>query len=152
MPTTAYVFNGLEKSTNIQRKKSAKCEQYTYSKFLTFWWVNPRLREYRNDTSKDSKINNFFLNRALRPLRYDANSGTPHSAIFQDKSIKKNLSYPGALYSAVERMADWSSPGQRWFVHGALRDSVLTAGRHMFQLRFCAANFLALLNLLKGKV
>jgi hypothetical protein len=26
MPTTAYVFNGLEKSTNIQMEKSAKCK------------------------------------------------------------------------------------------------------------------------------
>ncbi len=30
MPTTVYVFNGLEKSTNIQMKKSVKCEQYTW--------------------------------------------------------------------------------------------------------------------------
>ena len=29
MPTTVYVFNGLEKSTNIQMEKSAKCEHYT---------------------------------------------------------------------------------------------------------------------------
>ncbi len=58
-------------------------------------------------------------------FRYNADDGMPHSAIFQDNSIKVLESYPGARYSAVRR----SAPGKPLFVHCALRDSVLNAGR-----------------------
>ncbi len=43
-PVISHVFNGIEKSTNIQMEKSAKWEQYTIlhmALILTFWCVNP---------------------------------------------------------------------------------------------------------------
>jgi hypothetical protein len=39
-------------------------------------------------------------------VRCDAYSGMPHSAIFQANSIKILKRYPGAFYSAVERMGE----------------------------------------------
>jgi hypothetical protein len=57
-------------------------------------------------------------------IRYDTNNKKPHSRIFRDKSLKILKSKPGARYSAINRMG---------FVHGAHRDSVLTAGRPLIQ-------------------
>jgi hypothetical protein len=69
--------------------------------------------ECRNATSKYLKIMLFYyigrsgiLAIKCSPVRYDANGGTPYSAIFQYNSIQIFKSYPGALYSAIERIAD----------------------------------------------
>jgi hypothetical protein len=39
-------------------------------------------------------------------LRYDANSGTPHSAIFRDKSLKNLKSNPGVPHSTKKCITD----------------------------------------------
>jgi hypothetical protein len=80
--------------------------------------VNPRLREYRNATSKDPKIKKKFLYGAFRHF-CDKNIGqsavtliaerhTPR--FFKLNQIKILKSYPGAL-SADEKMAERSALG-----------------------------------------
>ena len=76
--------------------------------------VSPLLREYRNATLKYSKKNCFFLYGAFRYYREKNMSQSAMTLIaerhtprfFKLNQIKILKSYPGALYSAVEKMAE----------------------------------------------
>ncbi len=63
-------------------------------------------RESRSATSKCLKIMNIKPFFSIRAFRYDAYAGTPHSAIFQDKSMKILKSKPGAPHSAMKSITD----------------------------------------------